>query len=149
MENRLGKETRLAASRSLISSGLSWGFLLLMALIFTAPLEALGNRKQQQVKQLCARGAGGARPSVRGIFIGIFLYIGYIFLYISVFITRPGHALPSGAGAVPLSPTLHHLVPCLGVQTCPSHVIHQCKTDGKVFPEGKAPGSSMSWVTRS
>lgn len=50
MENRLGKEAWLATSRNLISSGLSWGFLLLMALIITAPLEALGNGRQQLVK---------------------------------------------------------------------------------------------------
>lgn len=50
MENRLGKEAWLAASRNLISLGLSWGFLLFMALIFTTPLDALGNGRQQLVK---------------------------------------------------------------------------------------------------
>lgn len=50
MENRLGKEAWLAVSRSLISSGLSWGILLLMALIFSTPLDALGNERQQLVK---------------------------------------------------------------------------------------------------
>lgn len=50
MENRLGKEAWLSASRNLISSGLSWGLLLLVALIFTTPLDALGNGTQQLVK---------------------------------------------------------------------------------------------------
>lgn len=50
MENRLGKEAWLSASRNLISSGLSWGLLLLVALIFTTPLDALGNGRQQLVK---------------------------------------------------------------------------------------------------
>lgn len=50
MENRLVKETCLAASSILISSGLSCAFLLLSSLISTSPFEALGNWMQQLEK---------------------------------------------------------------------------------------------------
>lgn len=87
----------------------------------------------------------GSQALILGYFYrSIPIYRIYIPLYPSIYHQTWSCLTLWTAG--PLSPSL---VPSLGIQTCLFLAIHQCKRDGKVFPDGKAPGSSMSWITRS